>query len=159
MSAVLEEAFAAYSQGWAGLAADGITPHWHAGDFRFYKAEEMRAVYTAWDDALAYWRMNEALHSAVDLRFGEVQDMGLPGPATLALAKMDWRITFAEDAVDPEGRPFRHAGKAMAGWNHVLSAWEEREGRLGLTGWMEVPDAPPIYLADLYFRMAERDAG
>ena len=42
---------------------------------------------------------------------------------------MEWRIGFRLDARDSEGRAFRLADKAMGGWNHVPSLWEEVDRR------------------------------
>ncbi|MFN2098491.1 hypothetical protein [Altererythrobacter sp. MF3-039] len=147
--------FDGYSQAWANLATDGIAGFWAQESFHFYKAEEVAAVFTAFDDLLSYWRGNEGLHEGAELTFTDVQDLGIPGPARLVSCKMDWKIGFRPDATDANGARFRHAGKAMAGWNHVLSLWEEQGGEWCLTGWCEVPDAAPLYLTELYYRMAQ----
>ena len=144
-----------YSAAWAGIATDGIANFWWADNFRFYKAEEITEILTDWPSVLKYWRGNENLHSGVELNFRGLLDYDIPGPARLITAKMDWRITFRDDAVDSEGRPFRHAGKSMGGWNHVFSLWEEFRDEWHLTGWCEAPDAAPIYLSELYYRAAE----
>ena len=156
-NAAVNERLAAYSAAWSAIAAGGIASHWHADRFRFYKPEEFRTVYTDWEATLAYWRGNEALHEAITLTFGEVTDLGLPGPVKLVTFDMDWAITFAADARDAEGRLFRHAGRKMAGWTHVMAAFGEADGEWKLTGWLEAPDAPPVYMTDLYYRMGERE--
>lgn len=153
----LSELLDAYSAAWANLTTEGIADFWRRDHFRFYKAEEVPEVFTEFPSALAYWRANENLHESVDLKFSGLLDLGIPGPARMTSCRLDWRIGFRDDARDKEGRPFRHAGKAMSGWNHVLSLWEEVDRRWYLTGWMEAPDAAVVYLTDLYYRMAERD--
>ena len=144
----------AYAQAWGNVAAAGIAEHWLPANFRYYKAEEFREVNTSWADTLAYWQGNEQMHQKVSLSFAKVTDLGVPGPLRLVWADMDWAITFADDARDAQGTLLRHAGKSMAGWCHVLSAWE-RDGNEDwrLTGWLEAPDAPPVYLTDLYYKM------
>ena len=154
----IEALLEAYAGAWAKLATDGIADFWRRDHFRFYKAEEVPDMFTEFPAVLAYWRGNEGLHSSAELRFGSVLDLDIPGPARLVSARMDWRIGFRDDARDGEGRAFRHAGKTMAGWNHVLSCWEEVDARWYLTGWCETPDAAPLYLTDLYYRAAEVDA-
>ncbi|QIG53537.1 hypothetical protein G6N82_04690 [Altererythrobacter sp. BO-6] len=144
----------AYAAAWGRIATDVIADFWRRDHFRFYKAEEVSEVFTEFPAVLAYLRGNERLHESVSLAFSGVLDLGIPGPARLVSAQMEWRIAFRQDARDSEGRVFRHAGKAMGGWNHVLSLWEEVDRRWYLTGWCEAPDAAPIYLADLYYRMA-----
>lgn len=151
-SEVLDE----YSAAWANLTTEGIADFWRRDHFRFYKAEEVPELFTEFPSVLAYWRGNEHLHESVDLHFTAVLDLGIPGPARLTSCRLDWRIGFRQDARDAEGRPYRHAGKAMAGWNHVLSLWEEVDERWYLTGWLEAPDTSPLYLTELFYRMAER---
>ena len=153
MAEDLAEALDAYAAAWSQVATDAIADFWRRDHFRFYKAEEMRELLTEFPAVLAYWRANEQLHRSVALEFHGVLDLGIPGPARLVSTRMEWRIGFRDDARDATGVPHRHAGKAIAGWNHVLSLWEEVDGRWYLTGWCEAPDAPPVYLADLFYRL------
>jgi hypothetical protein len=42
----------------------------------------------------------------------------------------------------------------MAGFNHVLMLLRRQQEEWRFTGWSETPDAPPVYLTELYYRMA-----
>lgn len=137
-----------YAAAWQCGAAGAIAEHWEAKGFAFYKAEEIRSVFTRWTDLVSYWKANERLHEQVKLEFSALTPVS---GTDLLFADMDWHIRFRADAVDECGARFRHAGRAMAGFTKVLMLFGE-EGRLH--GWAEMPDAPPIYLADLYYRLA-----
>ncbi|MGQ7830637.1 hypothetical protein [Altererythrobacter sp. Z27] len=154
MAEDLAEELEAYAAAWSRVATDGIADFWRRDHFRFYKAEDMRELFTEFPGVLAYWRSNEKLHDSVSLEFHGVLDLGIPGPARLVSARMEWRISYREDALDAGGMPHRHAGKSTSGWNHVLSLWEEVDGRWYLTGWCEAPDGAPTYLTDLIYRVA-----
>jgi len=150
LSADLTGLLERYTAAWAGIVTGPIASCWVPERFSFYKAEEVPRFFTAWDEVEAYWRANEALHEAVRLDFSGVRDLGFG----LAVARMDWFIRFRASA-QVGGAPFRHAGKAMAGWNHVLLRAEETGHGLRLTGWSETPDAAPLYLTELYYRAAD----
>jgi hypothetical protein len=149
----LSELLERYAAAWAGIAAEPIAACWAPARFRFYKAEEVPRFFTRWEEVEEYWRGNAALHAEASLTFSSPQMLGAPAEETFAAVRMDWRIRF-HDAAEVAGAPFRHAGRTMAGWNHVLlSAVEAPGGRL-LSGWCEAPDAAPLYLNELYYRAA-----
>jgi hypothetical protein len=150
----IEALLQGYSAAWATNQTNPIAALWWPERFRFYKAEEALHYFTRWEDLLAYWRGNEGLHELVDLRFGEFLHFPLSQDEYLSIAKMDWRIEFRAEAQTPDGAPFRHRGRAMAGFNHVLMLLRRQQEEWRFTGWSETPDAPPVYLTELYYRMA-----
>ena len=114
MAEDLAEELEAYAAAWSRIATAGIADFWRRDHFRFYKAEEVRELFTEFPALLAYWRGNEQVYESVAMEFHGVLDLGIPGPARMVSARMDWRISYREDARDAGGAPFRHAGKAMA---------------------------------------------
>jgi hypothetical protein len=142
MSAALLDA---YAEAWASMRTDAIASFWAPENFRFYKAEEIREVFTTWEDVLAYWHANEAHHAAVRLRFSELQPLALDGPWSLLWCAMRWDIRFADDGLPAV------AGKAMGGDNKVLALLHGER----LAGWSETPDAAITYIRALYEQQAE----
>jgi len=126
-------------------------PFWAADRFRFYKAEEVPDYFTHWEDVTAYWAGNEGLYEKISLRFGAAQGVALPGGALAGIVKMHWDTRFLPGAREAHGMPFPYGGKAMGGDNAVLTMWEEVDGVLMLTGWSETPDAPLMYMTELYY--------
>jgi hypothetical protein len=70
---------------------------------------------------------------------------------------MRWDIRFADDAKEIDGRGFAWAGKAMGGDNHVVACLKKVGGDWKLTSWVEAPDAPIVYMADLYMQNVRPD--
>ena len=146
---------AEYARAWRVNLAEDIAAHWHARRFVFYKAEEVERMMTDWDQVLAYWRGNEALHEAVVLRFEDVAARPLGESICAASARMRWDIRFADDARMPDGSAFAHRGRAMGGENHVALLLAREGGETGLVGWVEAPDAPLTWLRRRYFEAAD----
>jgi hypothetical protein len=143
-----------YARAWSGIEPGPIAACWAPERFRFYKAEEVPRFFTKWDEVECYWRGNAALHASVELTFSDPQPLGSGGEESFAAVRMEWRIGFRDDARTGDGAAFRHSGKAMAGWNHVLIGWTLTADGARLTGWCEAPDAAPLYLSELYYRAA-----
>ncbi|MEJ2534744.1 MAG: hypothetical protein P8008_04590, partial [Gammaproteobacteria bacterium] len=108
-----------------------------------------------WEDVLAYWRGNEALHETVSLRFAEPLTRPLAGDLQLLVMRMRWAILFAADARLPDGAVFPHRGRAVGGENHVLALLCEDGDALRLCAWSETPDAALTTLRNLYFARAD----
>lgn len=129
-----------YAAAWADGRSEVIAAHWAPADFRCYKAEEIATPFLCWDDVLAYWRANEAMHGRVVLQFTNAVELPLAEGWSAILALMRWDIRFRAEAPAPV------TGKAMGGDNHVLAL--VRSGKL--CGWIEAPDAPISYVRRLY---------
>lgn len=145
----------AYGDAWRRNAADAIAAHWAPECFLAYKAEEVEHYFHRWEEVLAYWRGNEALHEAVSLRFTDPVTRPLPGDLRLLVMRMRWDIRFAADARLPDGAAFAHRGRAMGGANHVLALLREDGDELRFCAWSETPDAALTTLRNLYFERAD----
>jgi hypothetical protein len=145
-----------YAEAWAAIDAEALAEFWAPEAFAFYKAEEAGHFFLSWNEVLRYWRTNDRLHAQVDLCFDIVSEIPLSDAVRSVITAMEWRIRFREDAVDAAGLPFRHRGKAMAGFNHVLSLWTDKGDVPRLTGWCEAPNSATLYLAELYTRLGEQ---
>jgi len=73
--------------------------------------------------------------------------------------RMRWDIRFSKDARQMDGSSFAWAGKAMGGDNHVVACLGRESGGWQLTAWVEAPDAPILYMADLYMKNVRADFG
>ena len=71
--------------------------------------------------------------------------------------KMRWDIKFADDAKQMDGSAFTWAGQTMGGDNHVAATLKKVDGDWRLTSWVEAPDAPILYIADLYLKNVRKD--
>jgi hypothetical protein len=147
MKAAVEALASATSEAWAGSTAD-IVALWDEGAFRFYKAEEVGEIFHCFDQAVAYWRANEAMHEAVRLQFSDVTAMPLDGRYAAVTMKLRWDIRFSG------GAPGQLAGKAMGGTNHVVALVTDSDAGLRWAAWSETPDAAITYLRQLYERQA-----
>lgn len=136
----MERLFERYAAAWAANDAEAIASHWDSVAFRFYKAEEVERVFYVWDEALAYWRGNQAMHERVRLDFSDQRPIPLDAAWRLMFVRMRWSIRFAAAA------PPAVAGKAMGGDNHVLALLHGER----FAGWSETPDAPISYVRRLY---------
>ena len=80
---------------WSGTT-ENIIALWDADAFRFYKAEEITEIYHRFDQAVDYWRANEAMHETVRLSFGDIAFLPLEGrfaAVTMALRWAAWSET------------------------------------------------------------------
>jgi len=153
----IETALGAYADAWRLNSAAALVAHWSQADFAYYKAEEIRSFYTAWDDVLAYWAQNEGLHDDIRLQLSNLKHIALGPERRMVAMDMNWDIRFAADAKLANGMPFHHRSKAMGGHNHVLAMLVRNEGAWKLAGWSETPDAAITYLTDMYYRTAAED--
>jgi len=71
--------------------------------------------------------------------------------------KMRWDIRFAKDARQMDGSIFAWAGQTMGGDNHVAACFKIVDDDWRLTSWVEAPDAPILYIADLYMKNVRPD--
>jgi hypothetical protein len=150
--------FTSYSAAWAANDSAAIAGHWDGSDpALFYKAEEISAVFTRWEQVTQYWAHNEAFHEKVRLQFSQPQICPMPTGYSVVIVKMRWDIAFASGNDTFEGEEFAHGGKAMGGINHTLCLMKETPNGLKLCGWSETPDAPITYMAKLYEWAASDD--
>lgn len=129
-----------YADAWCDGVPDRLAALWDADRFRLYKAEEIAHAFRRWDEVLAYWHANVAMHERVRLAFSDAVEAPIEGGWSLLWFHMRWDIRFRADAPSPL------AGKAMGGDNHVLALLHD--GRFA--GWSETPDAPISYVRHLY---------
>lgn len=146
-----------YADAWRLNSAAALAEHWSAEQFAFYKAEEVRTFYTAWADVLAYWAQNEMLHDDIRLKLCNYQHIVLTPDRRMVAMDMNWDIRFSEDAELANGMPFHHRGRAMGGFNRVLTMLLQTASGWKLVGWSETPDAAITYLTDAYYRSAAED--
>ena len=139
----VEALSAANSAAWSGTTED-IIALWDADAFRFYKAEEVTEIYHRFDQAVAYWRANEAMHEMVRLAFGDIVAMPLEGRFAAVTMALRWDIRFSS------GAPGQLAGKAMGGTNHVVALTTQTGAGLRWAAWSETPDAAITYVRRLY---------
>ena len=146
----LRQLLGSYSAAWAANDATAIAGHWNTDAFRFYKAEEITAYLTRWEDVQAYWRHNEGFHDKVGLRFDPQALLALNTGWAIGITRMRWDIRFARGTTTMDGAAFGYAGTTMGGDNHVLLLLAQTNQGLRLAGWSETPDAPISYIAQLY---------
>ena len=70
---------------------------------------------------------------------------------------MRWDIRFAKDAKLMDGSSFSWAGRSMGGENHVIALLKETGDGPRITAWIEAPNAPITYIADLYLKNVRPD--
>lgn len=133
-----------YADAWRAGTVAALTPFWNPDQFRFYKAEEVEQVHHSWEDVVGYWRMNEGMIDKAELTFADPHVTPLDAGWSIAVFKLRWSLRFTP------GAPAGLGGKAMGGYNHVVSLFYEDR----LAGWSEAPDAPLIYLGRLYEEQA-----
>ncbi len=151
----LGEFFARYGEAWKANDAEGLEAFWATAEpAPLYKPEEVPEVLNDWGAVRSYWRHNEKFHQAVELSFSDLRAQSLGGDRLLVTLRMRWDIHFADDAKMPDGRDFAWAGQAMGGDDHVVAALIRLDGTWRLTAWIEAPDAPISYIADLYIKNA-----
>jgi hypothetical protein len=149
----IEEFFEEYQKAWRTNSADQIKSFWDTRESGpFYKAEEIDGILTDWNELTAYWRHNEGFNDSIELSFSEYRSQSAGADRRLVGMRMRWDIKFARDAKLMDGSPFAWAGRVMGGDNHVVALLKETSGNWKLTAWIEAPNAPINYIADLYLK-------
>jgi len=158
---VIDDFLAAYRDAWQAKqgSAARIESFWDISRPPLYKAEEIPHIVTGWEELRGYWRHNEGFNEENRLSFSDVTAYPLAEDLLLAGMRMRWDIRFAKDARQIDGRAFAWAGEAMGGDNHVVACLRRIGGAWKLNAWVEAPDAPLLYMADLYKRNAALRAG
>lgn len=146
----IETLLASYQRAWQANSAALIESHWDGTRPPLYKAEEMPALITTWEELRAYWRHNEALNSVNELSWSDIRLQEVTADVRLLGMRMRWDIRFAADARQPDGSAFAWAGQTMGGDNHVLACLRRAPDGWRFTSWVEAPDAPILYMAQLY---------
>ena len=149
----IEDFFAQYRQAWNLNAAEQIESFRDTEEpAPFYKAEEVDGVFNDWNDLRAYWKHNEGFNDAIELTFSRLRSQPLGTERRLVAMRMRWEIKFSADAKLMDGSPFGWAGQSMGGDNHVIALLKETSGAWKLNAWIEAPNAPITYIADLYLK-------
>ena len=149
----IEEFFGQYQEAWRANSADRIRSFWDTdGPGPFYKAEEIDGIFTDWNELSAYWKHNEGFNDSIELSFSKFQSQSAGTDRRLVGMRMRWDIKFSKDAKLMDGSAFAWAGQTMGGDNHVIALLKEIFGSLKLTAWIEAPNAPINYIADLYLK-------
>ncbi len=147
-----------YRQAWRHNSPSRIESHWDKSAERpFYKAEEIQHIITDWDELRAYWDHNEGFNERNELGYSDVIGQRLSEELLLVGLRMRWDIRFAKGARQIDGSAFAWAGKAMGGDNHVIACLRHDGSRWSLRAWVEAPDAPILYMADLYMKNVRPD--
>ena len=149
----IESFFEEYRTAWDANSAAQIESFWDtSAPAPFYKAEEVDSVFSSWTDLRTYWQHNEGFNDAIDLTFSEHQSQPLEAGRVLVAMRMHWDIKFSADATLMDGSAFAWAGQSMGGENHVISMLKQVANGWKLTAWIEAPNAPISYIADLYMK-------
>lgn len=156
----LDEFLDGYRQAWCANSATRIESFWDTSEPRpFYKAEEIDHIITDWDDLRAYWKHNEGFNELNELSYSDIVQQPMGADRLLLGLKMRWDIRFARDARQIDGSGFAWAGQCMGGDNHVAACLKQVTGDWRLTSWVEAPDAPILYMANLYTKNVRPDFG
>jgi len=154
----IDDFFASYKRAWWANSPAQIESHWDTGAPQpFYKAEEIPHFMTDWDSLRAYWQHNEGFNEVNELSFSDLVVQPMGESRVMVGLKMRWDIKFAADAKQIDGSAFAWAGQTMGGDNHVAAALQQVDGNWRLTSWVEAPDAPILYIADLYLKNVRPD--
>jgi hypothetical protein len=154
----VEDFFTRYQSAWWANSAARIESLWDTGEPQpFYKAEEIPHIMTDWDSLRAYWRHNEGFNEINELSFADFVTQPMGEARLLVGLKMRWDIKFAADAKQIDGSTFAWAGQTMGGDNHVAACLKQVDDDWRLTSWVEAPDAPILYIADLYLKNVRPD--
>lgn len=149
----LEDFFAQYRAAWRANSAEQIESFWDKDESGpFYKAEEIDEIMTDWDQLRAYWKHNEGFNETNDLAFSDFRSQPVGEDRMLVGMRMRWDIKFADNARLIDGSAFTWAGQKMGGDNHVIAFLKQSDEELKLTAWVEAPNAPILYMADLYMK-------
>lgn len=147
----INDFFDAYREAWRANSAEQIEAFWATGEpAPFYKAEEIDEIITDWDQLRAYWRHNEGFNEAIELSFEGIKAQPAGAGRQLVGIRMHWDIKFATDARTMDGAPFSWAGQSMGGSNHVVAMLADLPDGPKLAAWIEAPNAPITYMAQLY---------
>jgi len=149
----IEDFFEQYRKAWRSNSADQIKSFWDTEEpGPFYKAEEIDGIFTDWDKLTAYWRHNESFNDMIELSFSEHQSQIAGADRRLVGMRMRWDIKFSNEAKLMDGSGFAWAGETMGGDNHVVAMLKKTAENWKLTAWIEAPNAPINYIADLYLK-------
>lgn len=129
----------AYAAAWSVMTAAALEPHWDTTTEPLYIAEEIDLPMQGWPAVRAYWAHNEGVHDRVSLRFSDIRTHPLTDDLAQAALHMAWDIAFRSGA-----------SRAMGGSNRVVATLRKRDGDWRLTGWVEAPLAPILYMRRLY---------
>ena len=157
MSTTIDAFLTTYRKAWWDNSAAQIEAHWDTNNKPFYKAEEIEHIITDWDGLRAYWQHNEKFNSVNELSYSDIQAHSLSDEIQLIGMRMRWDIRFGDDVKNMDGSTFAWAGKAMGGDNHVMAIVKNVAGELRLNAWVEAPDAPILYMAQLYLKNVRPD--
>lgn len=154
----IQDFLSQYRQAWWDNSAARIESFWDTDEPQpFYKAEEITHIITDWDELRAYWQHNETFNSVNELSYADIITQPLGDDRVLLGLKMRWDIRFADDVKQIDGSTFPWAGQAMGGDNHVVASLKKVGDDWRLTSWVEAPDAPILYMADLYKKNVRPD--
>ena len=143
----------AYREAWSENRAERIESFWATEEpGPFYKAEEIDEIITDWDKLRAYWKHNESFNEAIELTFSDIKEQPAELDRQLIGVRMRWDIKFSPDAKLMDGNPFSWAGQSMGGTNHVIAQLKKTADDYKLTAWIEAPNAPITYIAELYMQ-------
>ena len=116
------------------------------------EVEEIDEIITDWDQLRTYWKHNEGFNEAIELTFSDIKAQAAGADRQLVGMRMRWDIRFAADATLMDGSPFSWAGETMGGTNHVIALLKEANDGPRFTAWIEAPNAPISYIAELYLK-------
>jgi hypothetical protein len=114
---------------------------------------------TDWEQLRAYWRHNEGFNETNELSFSDIQSQPAGADRLLVGMRMRWDIKFSKAAKLMDGSAFAWAGESMGGTNHVIALLKQTPEALKLTAWIEAPNAPINYIAELYLKNFRPGAG
>jgi hypothetical protein len=154
----VDDFFARYRSAWRANSAAQIESFWDTSETGpFYKAEEINHIITDWAGLREYWQHNEGFNEINELSFSDIVTQSMGDTRLLVGLKMRWDIRFAKDARQIDGSVFPWAGQTMGGNNHVAACLKIVDDDWRLTSWVEAPDAPILYIADLYMKNVRPD--
>jgi hypothetical protein len=149
----VDDFFTRYRKAWRANSAAQIESFWDTNETGpFYKAEEIDHIITDWVSLRGYWRHNEGFNDINELSFNDIITKTMGDTRILVGLKMRWDIRFAKDARQIDGSAFAWAGQTMGGNNHVAACLKRVDDDWRLLSWVEAPDAPILYIADLYMK-------
>lgn len=99
----------------------------------------------------------KAFNSINELSYSDVISHAISDDVVLLGLRMRWDIRFGDDVTNMDGSAFAWAGQAMGGDNHVLATLKQVGDELKFCSWVEAPDAPLLYVAELYRRNVRSD--
>jgi len=158
MNQELTDLLMRYRAAWQANSASRIETFWDLGEpMPFYKAEEIGHIITDWDELRSYWRHNEGFNEVNELSYSDFVSRPAGEDRLLLGMRMRWDIRFADDARNIDGSGFAWAGQVMGGENHVAACLNRCDGSWKFSAWVEAPDAPLLYMADLYRKNVRPD--